>query len=153
MNIFMMDGLHRQEDCMRHCQKLGGRSPPVNTLQQWLAMQSEIEAAALEEVNLLPDIWLSVTEGDLKGRLTRLPNWPTTEWIEGEGEVPLIAREGVWRDYYTGARASVLTGDRLGWKNDTLRGAEYNCMTVDVTNVGISPSTWVESECMQASMS
>ena len=79
INIFMMDGLHRQEDCMRHCQKLGGLSPPVNTLQQWLAMQSEIEATALEEVNLLPDIWLSVTEGDLKGRLTRLPNWSTTD--------------------------------------------------------------------------
>ena len=117
VNIFVMDRLHRQEDCMRHCQKLGdGRSPPVTTHQQWLSMQSEIEAIVLEDIafrnsDIVRWLWLSVTEGDQGEGLARLSHWPTTELIEGQGEVPLVAEEGVWRDYYTGKRAEFLSGE------------------------------------------
>ena len=96
---------------MRHCQKLGnGRSPPFGTPQQWLSMQSEIEATGSESDDtddMLTHMWLSVTEGDLGGRLARLPHWPDTEFIEGHGNVPLVAEEGIWRDYYTGERAEI----------------------------------------------
>ena len=102
---------------MRHCQKLGdGRSPPVATHQQWLSMQSEIEAIVLEDIafrnsDIVRWLWLSVTEGDQGEGLARLSHWPTTELIEGQGEVPLVAEEGVWRDYYTGKRAEFLSGE------------------------------------------
>ena len=41
---------------------------------------------------LTPEIWLSATEGDIGDELGKLDHWP--EGVE--------AKEGVWRDYYTG---------------------------------------------------
>ena len=35
MNIFPMTEWHYHSDCMEHCKKLGGRSPPVTTEQEW----------------------------------------------------------------------------------------------------------------------
>ena len=156
VNIFVMVGVHRQEDCMRHCQKLGdGRSPPVTTPQQWLSMQSEIEAIALENLGhgtILPNMWLSVTEGDLGEGLARLSHWPDTEFIEGQGKLPLIAGEGVWRDYYTGKRAESLLGGQTA-ETETFRGELYNCMAAVTERIGVKAMPQEEFDCLQSQMS
>ena len=153
VNIFNMVGLHRQEDCMRHCQKLGnGRSPPFGTPQQWLSMQSEIEATGSESDDtddMLTHMWLSVTEGDLGGRLARLPHWPTTEFIEGHGNVPLVAEEDVWRDYYTGERVEF----QLPEYAYNVSGKEYNCLAAVAEEIGFTSNPFAEFECLQKHMS
>ena len=153
LNIFIMDGLHRHQDCMQHCQKLGqGRSPRANDLQQWQAMLSELEVITTKAnfIRILSGflIWLSVTEGDPGGRLARLSHWPTTEVIVDQGEVLLVANETVWRDYYTGARADVLS------LRESLSGGEmlddveqYNCMLLEFDLWG---PIWRESSCVQS---
>ena len=96
-----MDGLHRQQDCMQHCQKLGhGPSPQVNDPQQWQAMLSEIEAMAKLGTHFLSDIRLSVTEGDLSGggKLGKAIPLAHNCGVD-QGEVPLVANETIWRDY------------------------------------------------------
>ena len=135
---------------MRHCQKLGqGRSPQDN---QWQALISEIEAIALDKVGVLPFMWLSVTEGDQGGRLARLSHWNKTEMIEGQGEVPLVAKETVWRDYYTGARADVLSGKP--YLDETAFGEQHNCMFAVFyrprETVASFIVEWMESPCNRA---
>ena len=151
VNIFNMVGLHRQEDCMRHCQKLGnGRSTPFGTPQQSLSMQSEIEAIASESDDtddMLTHMWLSVTEGDLGGRLARLPHWPTTEFIEGHGNVPLVAEEDVWRDYYTGERVEFQLPERA--YNVSVSGKEYNCLAAVAEEIGFTSAPFAEFDCLQ----
>ena len=82
--------------------------------------------------NVFPNLWLAVTEGDVGGRLDRLPDWPSTEILEDGQIVPLEAVEGVWRDCYTGGRVDVLSdGVRMynaHNRNDTIFGEEFNCM-------------------------
>ena len=155
VNIFNMVGLHRQEDCMRHCQKLGnGRSPPFGTPQQWLSMQSEIEAIASESDDtddMLTHMWLSVTEGDLGGRLARLPHWPDTEFIEGHGNVPLVAEEDVWRDYYTGERVEFQLPEHA--YNVSVSGKEYNCLAAVAEEIGFTSAPFAEFDCLQRHMS
>ena len=65
---------------MEHCKKLGSRSPPVRTLQEWQNVTKEIELLTGNKYN--HDFWLAL----------RLENNTKDEQ----------SPEGVWRDYYTG---------------------------------------------------
>ena len=66
-------------DCMEHCKKLGSRSPPVRTLQEWQ--------------NLIIEVSLLATEADLRTDLW-LP-------IKMDSNTEDEQSSGVWRDYYT----------------------------------------------------
>ena len=63
--------------CMQHCQKLGGRSPPVTTLEEWETMVRELEAISSE--TFYDYMWTSATEGDKDGSSARLSHWPQLE--------------------------------------------------------------------------
>ena len=52
--------------CMNFCQKLGSRSPPLNTKQQWAYIQKNLEK--LREVE---DIWLALYDSENGGLGTR----------------------------------------------------------------------------------
>jgi hypothetical protein len=73
LTVFTADfELHK--DCMEHCQKLGqGRSPPVQTQEEWTWLWKEVNAIT-PELWRLPYLWLAATDEE---------------------------KEGVWRDYYT----------------------------------------------------
>ena len=44
LSIFLGDALFRSANaCMAFCQKLGGRSPPVRTLQEWENLTKELD--------------------------------------------------------------------------------------------------------------
>ena len=99
MNVFPMNEEHDHSMCMKHCEKLGGRSPSVKTERQWENLLKEVKAVSPDPSKLGKSgeanrgrIWLSATEGDLGLKLGKLDHWP-------EG---VVAEEGVWRDYYTG---------------------------------------------------
>ena len=169
MRAFIMEGNHRVEDCMQLCQKIGrGRSPPVANEMQWNKLKSEMETISADNLLDFPAIWLSVTEGDKGGRLNRLFHWPLIESVNGQLNITLAAVEGVWRDYYTGARVDVLSvGSMWDWiwegsfeeKSESSKkrrldeefGEEHNCLTVDTmyalnwNDIG----TWRESTCSQ----
>ena len=36
-----MEEWHTQSYCMQHCEKLGGRSPPVKTIEHWETLSEE----------------------------------------------------------------------------------------------------------------
>ena len=44
-------------DCMSHCEKLGGGSPPVRTLQVLQLVHAEL-GAATDDVSVLPWLWV-----------------------------------------------------------------------------------------------
>ena len=108
MNVFPMIEKHRQSDCMKHCEKLGGRSPYVKTKKGWENLWKEIKAVSPDTSKLPTWIWLQATEGDIGGKLERLDHWP--EGVEAE--------EGVWRDYYTGEQLENYTKP---WENKKRR--------------------------------
>ena len=109
--------------CMQHCQKLGGRSPPVTTLEEWETMVDELEAISSE--TFYDYMWTSATEGDKDGSSSKLSHWPLMEEVDGNS-VPLESLEGVWRDYYTGQR---LTDFEKPY-DDAFFGEDYNCLEV-----------------------
>ena len=109
--------------CMQHCQKLGGRSPPVTTLEEWETMVDELEAISSE--TFYDYMWTSATEGDKDGSSSKLSHWPPMEEVDGNS-VPLESLEGVWRDYYTGQR---LTDFEKPY-DDAFFGEDYNCLEV-----------------------
>ena len=85
--------------CMQHCQKLGGRSPPVRTLMEWQGLTREIEAmlpklpSSVSDEGNTTDFWLPVTDGkEIDGRLRSHDHWPKD----------VKPSEGVMRDFYTG---------------------------------------------------
>ena len=91
MNVFPMKEDHMQRDCMKHCEKLGGRSPSVKTKKEWENLWKDVKYISPDPSKLPERIWLSATEGDIGDKLGKLDHWP--EGVEAE--------EGVWRDYYT----------------------------------------------------
>ena len=91
MHVYLMSEDHYQSYCMQHCEKLGGRSPPVRTVEEWTALADEMQHLQVEHSKLPRDLWLSATEGDKRTKLERLDHWPKG----------LEAVEEVWRDYYT----------------------------------------------------
>jgi hypothetical protein len=70
------------EDCMRHCQKVGGgRSPPMRTQQEWETMQTEL---------------LKVTAPDDMHLMAMLDTSSGAIWMAATDE----EEESVWKDYY-----------------------------------------------------
>ena len=108
---------------MQHCEKLGGRSPPVTTLGEWENLVAELET--ISEETFYDYMWTSATEGDKDGASVRLSHWPQTEVVGGES-IMLEAKEGVWRDYYTGLRLT----DFAKPYDDAFFGEDYNCLEV-----------------------
>ena len=90
MHVYLMSEWHHQSYCMQHCEKLGGRSPPLRTSEEWTALAEEIQHLQVElSLSKYPwNLWLSATEGDKESHLSRLDHWP--KGIEAE--------ETVWRD-------------------------------------------------------
>ena len=74
---------------MQHCEKVGGRSPPVRTFEEWKTFAEEVQHIKVKPTTSFPEtLWLSATEGDKKGSLSRLDHW--------SDDTPAI--EGVWRE-------------------------------------------------------
>ena len=48
VDVFPMEDWHEHSDCMQHCEKLGGRSPPVRTFEEWRALSEELQFAKIE---------------------------------------------------------------------------------------------------------
>ena len=91
INVFPMNERHHHSDCMKHCEKLGGRSPSVKTKKEWENVLQQVKSVSPDLARLPQYIWLSATEGDVGGELGKPDHWP--EGVEAE--------EGVWRHYYT----------------------------------------------------
>ena len=76
--------------CMKFCQKLGGRSPPVRTEKELDDMKGML--ADLREFPPFPEsLFLSVARGGNND--VALKHWP---------QHLREAKDGLWRDYYTG---------------------------------------------------
>ena len=155
LSMFYFNGTTQLKDCMQHCQKLEhGRSPAVGSFEEWARVKKEMESMKSDTMSSHSlKLWLAVTEGDVGGRLHKLPHWPATENLGNRQTVPLDAKEGVWRDYYTGARVDVLSdGQRMDPnKNDTVYGEDFNCMTVktiwSTQQHQVKWDPWVEKPC------
>ena len=143
VQIFMAE-FQRHGDCMQHCKKIAmGRSPPVNTAEQWENFTMEVELIT-QDNSKLPSMWLSATEGDQNQELTRLDHWPQTELVKNKTK-KLEAIETVWRDFYTGQRLDNWTKPYYDNSEDTRHGDTYNCMLVR-TNKPWHQS-WEEWQC------
>ena len=46
INVFPMNESHYQSDCMKHCGKLGGRSPSLKTKNEWEYLQKEVKSVS-----------------------------------------------------------------------------------------------------------
>ena len=142
--LIFMANFENHKDCMRLCQRfVGGRSPPVSTLDEWENFTREIDLAT-QDRSKLPILWLSATEGDINLKLGKLTHWPEHELVNNV-TVKLEAQEGIWRDYYTGLRLSNWTKPYYLSKKDESRGDTYNCMT-SRQNYPWNVS-WMEWEC------
>ena len=86
--------------CMEHCKKLGGRAPPVRTLQEWRQMEGMVND--LLAFTPSPDLlYLSETRGKPIIRESGFESddtLPFEHWPQDIAESDM----GVWRDYYTG---------------------------------------------------
>ena len=118
MQIFPMFGYSHHSECMEHCQKYEGRSPPVRTKKEWEHIFKEVRAISPDPRNLLPRSWLSATEGDIGHSLGVLDHWP-------EG---VIAKEETWRDFYYGTELDNFTKPWISSKGDKNNGVEHNCL-------------------------
>ena len=82
--------------CMKHCQKMGGRSPPVRNKTELDDMKGML--ADLRTFPPFPkSLFLSVTGStgnEIFGDMT-LEHWPKDI---------REAKDGLWRDYYTGEK-------------------------------------------------
>ena len=136
MNIFTMNETHYQNDCMKHCEKLGGRSPSVKRKKEWEDLWKEVKAVSPDPLKIPARIWLSATEGDKEGKLGKLDHWP--EGVE--------AKEFVWRDYYTGEQLENYTKPWMASKGDKEVGEAYNCIIFKPTRP--ETRTWKEWQCV-----
>ena len=108
---FFLADFKSAADCLMHCERLKGRSPPVTTAEEWDQLTHDLEPvfqASWASGATLPLFFLSITEGlsITKGSVPgkeRLPHWPMSEEYEGK-VVKTESLEDVWRDYYTGKR-------------------------------------------------
>ena len=135
MNVFPMINFHLHSDCMKHCEKLGGRSPSVKTEKEWDDLLKGVKAISPDPSKLPTKIWLSATEGDIGSKLGKHDHWP-------EG---IKAEEGVWRDFYTGEQLKNQTRPWYTSNEDTVVGEAYNCIYFYPKK--IETRTWEEWEC------
>ena len=136
LNIFPMNEDHHHSDCMKHCSKLGGRSPSVKTKKEWENLLKEIEAVSPDPSWLPSRIWLPATEGNLDEQIGELDHW--TEGVE--------AKEGVWRDYYTGEQLENYTKSWDNLNGDKQMGSGHNCI-----HFFPQDSKWSEWQCWGSS--
>ena len=144
VQVFNAD-FENHNDCMLHCQKIAkGRSPSVITNVEWNNLTREVDLIA-HDVSKLPWMWLSATEGDVNGGLGRLPHWPDEEEVENHSTTKLEAKEGIWRDFYSGKRLNNWTIPYSSELKDNQYGETYNCIRAK-TNVPWNVS-WGEQKC------
>ena len=140
MHVYPMLDWHEESDCLQHCEKLGGRSPSVGTLQEWQTLYEEIELIKFEHPRLPKRFWLSATEGDKNLDLSRLDHWPKS----------FEAIEGVWRDFYSGRLLDNYTKPWISANKDNDEGDNFNCIQhyagFDVV------ASWEEWQCYQPDM-
>ena len=130
--------------CMEHCEKISaGRSPSVNTEEEWKNLIMEIDLIT-QDRSLLPWMWLSATEGDNNQKLARLDHWPETELVNNQTR-KLEAVETVWRDFYTGQRLENWTKPYYREQEDTIHGDTYNCMEAFTDLAWLD--SWREWQC------
>ena len=123
----------RHDICMNHCQKIArGRSPPVNTAEQWEEILKEVKLITPNRLAL----WLSATEGDKNKKLKTLPHWHEKEEVNNK-TVTLKAEETVWRDFYTGLRLDNTTKSFIDYSGEF--GDTKHCMKGEIqgTSQGI----------------
>ena len=64
IQVYQLDTIHAQSDCMEHCQKIGGgRSPAVGSLEEWVRMTREVNAISPRTQEHC-HMWLAATEGN-----------------------------------------------------------------------------------------
>ena len=145
MNVFPMIEDHFHNDCMDLCSKLGGQSPPVRTKLDWENLLKEIKAISPEPSRLPDQIWLSATEGDIGQQVeSPLELGELDHWPEGTK-----AKEGFWRDYYTGVLLENYTKPWESSNGDRDLKDTYNCIIFypKVKEV----SSWKEWQCRSLS--
>ena len=135
INVFMMTEGHYHSECMKHCEKLGGRSPSVKTKIEWENLWKEVRYVSPDPLKLSDWVWLSATEGDVGLKLGEFDHWP-------EG---VQAKEGVWRDYYTGEQLENYTKPWDNINGDKEVGDTLNCILFDPTKP--ETRTWIEWQC------
>ena len=131
-------------DCMQHCEKIGiGRSPPVNTEEEWNNLTEQIDLITPDQSKLPRAMWISATEGDQNQELARLDHWPKTEVVKNETK-KLEAVETVWRDFYTGQRLDNWTKplSRVYQESDSIYGDTFNCLAAYTKTM-----SWNEWQC------
>ena len=134
MNVFPMNDDHQHSQCMRHCEKLGTRSPSVKLKKEWEFCLKDLKAFSPDLSKLSNPIWLSATEGDMGLELGK-PN----RWLEG-----VEAKEGVWRDFYSGEQLENYTNWIVSSGDNDL-GETYNCILFNPQME--ETRTWSEFQC------
>ena len=134
--------------CMKFCQNMGGRSPPVRTKKELDDLKG-----MLEDLKAFPPfpqrLFLPVTSGEVDeadDHLT-LEHWPKD--IRD-------AKDGVWRDYYTGEELENYNGTNIfdfysgeeienyneTWGDENVGSS--NCAGVDILNESLE---WLHIPC------
>ena len=138
VDVYPMREKHHHSYCMQHCEKLGGRSPPVRTSKEWNELRQDLQQMRVDPLKLPKALWLSATEGDKNSDLNRLDHWP-------EG---MNAIEGVWRDYFTGEELENYTKPWLDSRQDHVKGDTHNCISYYHTN--LENFSWQEWQCLRS---
>ena len=76
MHIYPMIDWHDHSDCMQHCDKLGGQSPPVGTLREWQTLYREVQHISPDPSVIQKKLWMSATEGEVNSKLAPPRHWP-----------------------------------------------------------------------------
>ena len=150
VQVFTAD-FNEQHDCMEHCKKISyGRSPPVTSEKEWKKLTREVDLIT-QDRSILPNMWLSATEGDKDKKLARIGNWPQTEVVKNETK-RLEAEETVWRDFYTGQRLGNWTKPYSSKGGDGYFGDTSNCMVAYPWHP-LWHFSWGEIQCYSYDMS
>ena len=116
---------------MKHCQKLGqGRSPSVQTHEQWDWLRAEVHAIS-PDISALPHLWLAANVRDEEEK-----------WRDAYKKV-----DGKWK-YSWGDGEKLDTSVALPWAEsfkDTNLKHEHNCLAWDTGSP--DENSWYESEC------
>ena len=126
--------------CMEHCQKLGSRSPPVRTLQEWRVVEGMVK----DLVKFTPSptgLYLPVTRGEVNDERETflLKHWPKD----------IRKEQGQWRDYYTGQQLENYNKTWKGYSGTKFDDSFDNCAGVNLVTPDASESniSWQASPC------
>ena len=145
INIFPMNDVHLQSECMNLCKKLGGRSSSVQSMEEWKNLLEEIKYVSPAPSKLPPHIWTSATEGVQISNGSGLKLSAPRHWPDGTK-----AKEGVWRDYYTGEQLGNYTKPWLTSHGDRDKGVTYNCIRFE--SMAVEARSWHEWNCAGLNM-